>query len=101
MAKGISLSIASDTRDFASGVARGVVEPLEDVSDVLQEVVKDGDKAGRELEDAMSDARQDTAKLASEYEDLNRKIREAGKEVAASVTTSRTAPPERKKTLAS
>ncbi|MBL5972431.1 MAG: hypothetical protein D3X82_01275 [Candidatus Leucobacter sulfamidivorax] len=79
MAKGVSLSVASDTKDFLNGIKRGVIEPLEDVSDVLQDVKKDGDRAGEQLEDSMRDAQKDTEKLAREYDELNKKVREAGR----------------------
>lgn len=79
MAKGVSLSVASDTKDFLNGIKRGVVQPLEDVSDVLQDVAKDGDRAGEQLEDSMRDAQKDTVKLSRDYDELNRKVREAGR----------------------
>lgn len=78
MAKGISLSVASDTRDFLRGIKSGVVEPLEDAADELKRLEKAGDRAGDQLEDSMRDAQKDTERLAGEYEQLNRKIRDAG-----------------------
>lgn len=79
MAKGVSLSVTSDTKAFFSGIKSGVIEPLEDVSDILKDVGKDGDKAGDKLEDSMRDAQKSTEKLGREYDDLNRKVREAGR----------------------
>lgn len=78
MAKGISLSVASDTRDFLRGIKSGVVEPLEDAADELKRLEKAGDRAGDQLEDSMRDAQKDTERLGEEYEQLNRKIRDAG-----------------------
>ncbi len=78
MAKGASISVGSDVKEVESGLKRGVIEPLEDVAEILQDVAKDGDKAGAKLEDAMRDAQKDTARLSNEYAELNRKIREAG-----------------------
>lgn len=79
MAKGASISVGSDVKEVESGLKRGVIEPLEDVAEILQDVAKDGDKAGEQLESAMRDAQKDTSRLSNEYEELNRKIRQAGK----------------------
>lgn len=78
MAKGISLSIAADAKQFQSGIKSGVIAPLDDASDALKDLAKDGDRAVDKLEDSMRDARKDTERLGDEYEQLNRKIREAG-----------------------
>lgn len=77
MAKGISIGIGADTRDFSSAVSRGVLEPLEDVQDAL----KDVDRQGRDLdlEDTMRDSQRATARLKDENEELADAIRKAGR----------------------
>lgn len=72
MAKGISIGVASDTREFAKGIKSGVIEPLEDAGKALDDVARDGDNAGDKLETAMS-------KAASETSDFKREQVEAGK----------------------
>lgn len=79
MAKGVSISVASDTKDFLKGIKTGVIEPLEDASDTLQDLAKDGEKAGAKLEDSMKDAQRDTEKLAREFDDLGDKIRDSSR----------------------
>lgn len=79
MAKGVSISVASDTRDFLKGIKTGVIEPLEDASDALQDIAKDGDRAGDKLEDAMRDAQKDTERLADKYDELGDKIRDSAR----------------------
>ena len=66
MAKGINIPIASDTREFSQGVNRGVIEPLEDAADSLDDVAKAGDKAGQKLEDGFEDARRQVAALKAQ-----------------------------------
>ena len=56
MAKGINISIASETREFQRGVKTGVIEPLEDAVEILDDVAKAGDDAGGTLEDANAKA---------------------------------------------
>lgn len=79
MAKGVSISVASDTKEFLTGIKNGVIEPLEDASDVLKDLGRDGEKTGDKLEDAMRDAQRDTEKLAKEYDLLGDKIRESSR----------------------
>ncbi|RLP70968.1 hypothetical protein D9V30_00610 [Mycetocola reblochoni] len=52
MAKGINISVASDTRDFIKGIRNGVIEPLDDASDTLRDLADTGDDAGRDLSQA-------------------------------------------------
>lgn len=77
MAKGISISVASDTRDFLRGVKSGVLEPLEDVSDALKDVERESDTAGSALEDAMRDGQRKTEDAADEVKDLKDALRDA------------------------
>jgi hypothetical protein len=74
MPKGISISVASDTRDFTKGIKSGVIEPLDDVQDALKDAGKAGDKAGDQLQDAMKDAQRQTEKLEKAHDDLNQAI---------------------------
>ncbi|MFJ3392021.1 hypothetical protein [Leifsonia aquatica] len=68
MAKGISISIASDTREFASGVKSGVIAPLEDADDAVKDIGRDASRLG-ELEDNMTAAQKATSKYERELED--------------------------------
>ncbi|GAB3118419.1 hypothetical protein [Glaciibacter psychrotolerans] len=72
MAKGISIGIASDTREFTSGVKKGVIEPLEGASDALDDVAKDGDKAGKKLEKAFEKASEETSDFKKEQSELGK-----------------------------
>ena len=71
MGKGISISVASDTREFVSGVRKGVIDPLEDAQKAIEKVGKTGDKAGSQLEDSMRDAQRATSKLEQDQKDLS------------------------------
>ncbi|MET0725931.1 MAG: hypothetical protein ABWY36_06240 [Leifsonia sp.] len=70
MAKGISISVAADTRAFSTGVKSGVLDPLEDVEKALDDVGREGEKSGRKLEDAYKDAQRDTERLEKANKDL-------------------------------
>ncbi|SEM73315.1 hypothetical protein [Cryobacterium luteum] len=77
MAKGISIGVASDTREFSKGVKTGVIKPLEDASDTLDDVARDGDKAGDKLEKAMEGAQRETEDLAKEQTELGKSMARA------------------------
>lgn len=77
MASGISISIASDTREFDRGVRKGIIDPLDDAADALDDLGKDGTKTGDKLERAMRDAQKDTEKLGKEATDLGREMQKA------------------------
>lgn len=68
MTKGISIGVGADTRQFSQAVARGIVDPLEDVEKALDGIGKD--KAGDKLEDSMKDAQRATERLADEQKSL-------------------------------
>lgn len=76
--KGISLSVAADTRDVLRGIKTGVVEPLEDASAELKALAKAGDKTADQLEDSMRAAQKDTERLTEDYQQLSREIRQSG-----------------------
>jgi hypothetical protein len=74
--KGISIPIASDTRDFSQGIKSGVIKPLEGVEDALDDVAREGDHAGDKLEDSMKDASRKTEALEKDYKELGQTIRD-------------------------
>ncbi|ONI63904.1 hypothetical protein ALI44B_04570 [Leifsonia sp. ALI-44-B] len=80
MAKGISIGVASDTRDFTSGVKKGVIEPLEDAADALDDLGRDGQKNGDKLERAMRDAREETSDFKREQSELGKAIAKSSKD---------------------
>jgi hypothetical protein len=90
MGKGISIGVGADTRQFSQGVARGVVEPLEDVSKALDGVTKDGDKAGDKLEASMRDAQRATDRTGDEFKTLgnviDREAKSAGRSIDRELT---------------
>jgi hypothetical protein len=57
---GYSISIAADTRTFMTGVQKGIIDPLEDAANIIEEI---GSESGRDLdklERAMKDAQDET-----------------------------------------
>ncbi|GAA5205868.1 hypothetical protein [Microbacterium kyungheense] len=77
MTKGIDLAIAADTRSAMSAITRGVIDPLEDVSDLLEQIgdQRDTDK----LERGMRDAQRRTEDAKSEIRDLRDELNKAGR----------------------
>lgn len=101
MAKPISIGIAADTRDAAQAIQKGVINPLEDVVDSLDDVERNSDSMADELERqfreaqkateryeasvkdaaktadrAADDAKDSTREVGREHEKLSSKIRE-------------------------
>ncbi|WP_403023134.1 hypothetical protein [Salinibacterium sp. GXW1014] len=74
MAKGISIGVGADTRDFSKAVSKGVIDPLEDAQDALDDVARDGDKAGDKLERSFKDAQKQTEKYGREFSPLAREM---------------------------
>jgi len=72
--KGISIPVASDTREFASGVQKGVIKPLEGVDKALDEVARGGDAAGDKLEHSLDGARKQTSNFKRDQQDLGKVI---------------------------
>lgn len=78
MATGINISIASETRQFATGVQRGVIEPLEGAAEALDDLAKEAQQSGegieRGLEQGADGARQEvesaTEKMERSFKDL-------------------------------
>ena len=79
MAKGYSISIASETKPFATGVQKGVIEPLEDAADVLQDIGRDGGRSVEQLEQDMRGAQARTDEVRKGFSDLQKQIRETGR----------------------
>jgi hypothetical protein len=63
MAGGFSIGVAADTRAFESGVKAGIIEPVEDAQDALQDLARSGDKAGDGLSKGSRDAELSLGKL--------------------------------------
>lgn len=70
MAKGIDISIFSDTREFVTGVKKGVIEPLGDAADMMQELTKDGDRAGDRITRSMEQAQQAVSRFKGEQKEV-------------------------------
>ena len=76
---GYSISIAADTRTFLTGVQKGIIDPLEDAADIIEEI---GSESGRDLdklERAMKDAQDETDDVRKGFSDLQKEIRETGR----------------------
>ncbi|KNY06867.1 hypothetical protein [Microbacterium sp. GCS4] len=80
MAKGIDLAIAADTRSAMSAINRGVLEPLEDVSEQLEQLGDDSKSATDDLERGMRDAQRRTDDAADEIRKLRDELNKAGRQ---------------------
>lgn len=79
MAKGYSISIASDTKAFATGVQKGIIEPLEDAAEILQDIGSDGGRDLGKLEGELRDAQAETDDVREAFSELQKEIRETGR----------------------
>lgn len=79
MTKGIDLAVSADTRSAMSAINRGVLEPLEDVSDALEKMGDDSEDASRDLERGMRDAQRRTDDAADEIRKLRDELNKAGR----------------------
>lgn len=79
MAKGIDLSIAADTRSAMSAINRGLIDPLEDVSEALEQMGDDSKDASRDLERGMRDAQRRTDDAKDEIRKLRDELNKAGR----------------------
>jgi archaellum component FlaC len=79
MARAYTLNIAADTRAVKVGIDKGVIEPLEDALDVLEDIGRDGGRDLDKLEDAARDAQDSTEKVKKEFSDLAKEIRDTGR----------------------
>lgn len=85
MAGGFSVAIGSDTRLFEQGVKTGVIEPVEDAQDALQDLAKAADKTGAakgldKLGDAGKDAADDIEDAAKNADKALDKLGQSGKD---------------------
>lgn len=79
MAKGIDLSIAADTRSAMSAIQRGIIDPLEDVTELLEKTGREGKEAGDDLEKGMRDAQRRTDDAKDEIRKLRDELNKAGR----------------------
>lgn len=79
MAKGIDLSIAADTRSAMSAIQRGIIDPLEDVTELLEKTGTESKDAGRDLERSMRDAQRRTEDSKDEIRELRDELNKAGR----------------------
>ncbi|MBU1249747.1 MAG: hypothetical protein KJ659_00930 [Actinobacteria bacterium] len=79
MAKGISISMAADTRAFITGVQKGVIDPLDDAGEILEDLGRDGSRNVDKLEDSLRDAQRETDDTRKKFSDLQKEIRETGR----------------------
>lgn len=78
MPKGISLSIASDTRQFMAGVKSGVIDPLADVETALDDMERAGESAGSGVERSMQN-------VGDSLDDVGRSADDAGDKLESSL----------------
>lgn len=79
MASGYSISIASDTKAFQTGVQKGMIEPLEDAADILEEIGRDGGRDIEQVERAAKESQEATEELKRDFSDLQKTIRDTGR----------------------
>lgn len=79
MAKGIDIAIAADTRSAMSAINRGLIDPLEDASELLETIGDDGKDATDKLERGMKDAQRRTDDARDEIRDLRDEVNKAGR----------------------
>lgn len=81
MAGGFSIGVAADTRAFESGVKSGIIDPVEDAQDKLEQLGRSGDKAGDGLAKGSREAELSLGKLGkagkSAGDDVERGSRDA------------------------
>jgi len=73
----LTFSIASDTTDFDRGIRKGVIEPLEDAQEALDDL--GNSRSLDELEDAMRDAQRDTERFEDSIKDVRDALGKAGR----------------------
>jgi hypothetical protein len=74
MAAGITIPITSDGSGFAAGVKSGVLKPLDETVDALQDVDRTATRASDELVDGFRAAQSETKELERDNRDLARTI---------------------------
>lgn len=79
MAKGYSIAIASDTKAFATGVQKGIIEPLEDAAEIIEDIGSDSGRDLDKLKRSMEQAQDETDDVKKAFSDLQKEIRETGR----------------------
>jgi hypothetical protein len=79
MPNGIRLGVAADTREFDRGIKKGIIDPLDDASDALRDLAKDGDRAGSDLEGTFRDQQDATKKFERDIKSMGDTIRTTSK----------------------
>lgn len=79
MAAGYSISIASDTKSFASGVQKGIIEPLGDAAAILEDIGREGGRDIEQIERAARDSQRETKEVREAFSDLQKEIRDTGR----------------------
>jgi hypothetical protein len=77
--KGIDLAIAADARSAQSAITRGIIDPLEDVAELLEQMGDGSKDASRDLERGMRDAQRRTDDAKDEIRDLRDELNRAGR----------------------
>lgn len=77
MAKAYTLNIAADTRAVKSAVDKGLIEPMEDALDVLDDIGRNRDLD--KLERGVEDAQDETKKLSRDFSNLAADIKSTGR----------------------
>jgi hypothetical protein len=77
MAAGISINIASETRDYATGIQKGMIEPSEEALAALERMGKSN--AGEELQRSMEGAQRTTQDVKQDIAALSRQVQEGGR----------------------
>lgn len=70
MAKGVSVPVGADTRDFSASVKSGVIQPLADVLTALDGVTSGGDATSEKLVAQLTKEQAATAGTQHAYQDL-------------------------------
>lgn len=70
--KPIQIDVASDTRQFSKGVQSGVIAPLEDVYQALEDVARESQFSGDTLVDSVKEARRAVEDVGDGFKDLER-----------------------------
>jgi predicted nucleic acid-binding Zn-ribbon protein len=99
MARGHEIKIAADTRDFERGIRDGIIDPIDEAEDTLEQLgkadageslerdFKKAQKATERLDDSLGDVRRELKKVGSEAKDTGadgakgmRRLSDAGEE---------------------
>jgi hypothetical protein len=79
MAAGINVGIGADTREYDRAVRQGMVEPVADAQQALDDYVSAGTDAGQDLTRSFETQQRATTELKSDIDKLNGSIRDGFK----------------------